>query len=546
VFYWKISYKNFKECIEGKLSMAKYIFITGGVVSSLGKGISGASIGRLLQLHGFRVNMIKFDPYINVDPGTMNPYQHGEVFVTIDGAESDLDLGTYERFLDVYTSRANTNTAGDIYQTVINRERRGDYDGDTIQVIPHITDEIKKRFVALKNNCDISIIEIGGTVGDIEGLPFMEAVRQFQLENKKRDVFSIHVTLVPDIAGARELKTKPTQHSVNKLREIGISPDMIICRAEYSLDESLKRKISLFCNVRKDCVIEALDSPSIYYIPEAFYKQNVDSLIIEKLNIRPKKNFDKTWFTKIKSTAKINKRVKIAVVGKYADLKDAYKSIDESLNIAATELNTKAEVYYLGAGDKDLVGKLENYDAILVPGGFGSRSIEGKIKAITYARENKIPFLGICLGMQCSIIEVSRNLAKLRNANSTEFDENTKYPVIKILDEQKNIKYRGNTMRLGNYKSEIKKNTLAYNLYKTTEIEERHRHRYEMNPEFIEILEKVGLLVSAYHKKMLPEIVEMKNHPFFIGVQFHPEFASRPMKAHPLFKGFVSAALKNK
>jgi CTP synthase len=546
VFYRKISYKNFKKYTEGKLLMTKYIFITGGVVSSLGKGISGASIGRLLQLHGFKVNMIKFDPYINVDPGTMNPYQHGEIFVTIDGAESDLDLGTYERFLDVYTSRVNTNTAGDIYQTVINRERRGDYDGDTIQVIPHITDEIKKRFAALKNNCDISIIEIGGTVGDIEGLPFMEAVRQFQLENKKKDVFSIHVTLVPYIAGARELKTKPTQHSVNKLREIGISPDMIICRTEHNLDEPLKKKISLFCNVREDCVIEALDSPSIYYIPEAFYKQNVDSLIIEKLNIRPKKKFDKTWFIKIKSINEFNERVKIAVVGKYADLKDAYKSIDESLNIAAAELNMKAEVYYLGAGDKDLVRKLENCDAVLVPGGFGSRDIEGKIKAITYARENKVPFLGICLGMQCSIIEVSRNLAKLKNANSTEFDENTKYPVIKILAEQKNIKYRGNTMRLGNYKSEIKKNTLAYELYKTTEIEERHRHRYEMNPDFIETLKKVGLLVSAYHKKMLPEIVELENHPFFIGVQFHPEFASRPMKAHPLFKGFVGAALKNK
>jgi CTP synthase len=490
--------------------------------------------------------MIKFDPYINVDPGTMNPYQHGEVFVTIDGAESDLDLGTYERFLDVYTSRANTNTAGDIYQTVINRERRGDYDGDTIQVIPHITDEIKKRFAALKDNCDISIIEIGGTVGDIEGLPFMESVRQFQLENKREDVFSIHVTLIPYIVGARELKTKPTQHSVNKLREIGISPDMIICRTEYSLDKSLKKKISLFCNVREDCVIEALDSPSIYYIPEAFYKQNVDSLIIEKLNLRSKKKFDETWFIKIKSTGKFNERVKIAVVGKYADLKDAYKSIDESLNIAAAELNVEAEVCYLGAGDKGLVRKLENYNAILVPGGFGSRGIEGKIKAITYARENKIPFLGICLGMQCSIIEISRNLAKLKNANSTEFDENTKYPVVKILDEQKNVEYRGNTMRLGNYKSEIKKNTLAYNLYKTTEIEERHRHRYEMNPEFIETLEKVGLLVSAYHKGMLPEIVEMENHPFFIGVQFHPEFASRPMKSHPLFKGFVSAALKNK
>ncbi|MDR3092974.1 MAG: CTP synthase [Endomicrobium sp.] len=525
--------------------MAKYIFITGGVVSSLGKGISGASIGKLLQLHGFKVSMIKFDPYINVDPGTMNPYQHGEVFVTIDGAESDLDLGTYERFLDIYTSKANTNTAGDIYQTVINMERRGDYDGATVQVIPHITDEIKKRFAALKDDCDISIIEIGGTVGDIESLPFMEAARQFQLENKKEDIFSIHVTLVPYIAGARELKTKPTQHSVNKLREIGISPDMIICRTEHRLDESLKRKISLFCNVKEDYVIEALDSPSIYYIPEALYRQDVDSLIIERLNIKPKKKFDETWFAKIKATARFNKKVKIAVVGKYADLKDAYKSIDESLNIAAAELSAKAEVHYLGAEDKNLIEKLKSYNAVLVPGGFGSRGIEGKIESITYARENKIPFLGICLGMQCSVIEVARNLAELKGANSTEFNENTKYPVIKILDEQKNIRYRGSTMRLGNYKSEVKKNTLAYNLYKTVEIEERHRHRYEMNPEFIDILEKAGLFVSAYHKGMLPEIIEMKNHPFFVGVQFHPEFGSRPMKAHPLFKGFIDAALKN-
>jgi CTP synthase len=529
--------------IRETVKMAKYIFITGGVVSSLGKGISGASIGKLLQLHGFNVSMIKFDPYINVDPGTMNPYQHGEVFVTIDGAESDLDLGTYERFLDIYTSKANTNTAGDIYRTVINKERRGDYNGATVQVIPHITDEIKKRFAALKDKCDISIIEIGGTVGDIEGLPFIEAARQFQLENKEEDIFNIHVTLVPYIAGAHELKTKPTQHSVNKLREIGISPDMIICRTEYHLDASLKKKISLFCNVKKENVIEALDASSIYYIPKALYNQKVDSLIIKRLNMKPKKKFDKAWFTKIESLNTFNRIVKIAVVGKYADLKDAYKSIDESLIIAASELKAKAQVRYLGAEDKDLIKKLKNCDAILIPGGFGNRGIEGKIKAITYARENKIPFLGICLGMQCSVIEVARNLANLKNANSTEFDKTTKYPVIKILDEQKNVAYRGATMRLGNYKSEIKKNTLAYSLYKSTEIEERHRHRYEMNPEFIGVLEKAGLTVSSYHKGVLPEIVEMKAHPFFIGVQFHPEFASRPMKAHPIFKGFIKAAL---
>ena len=523
--------------------MAKYIFITGGVVSSLGKGISGASIGKLLQLHGFKVNMIKFDPYINVDPGTMNPYQHGEVFVTVDGAESDLDLGTYERFLDIFTSKANTNTAGDIYQTVINKERRGDYDGATVQVIPHITDEIKRRFGALKKEYDITIIEIGGTVGDIEGLPFMEAARQFQLENKKEDIFSIHVTLVPYIAGAHELKTKPTQHSVNKLREIGISPDMIICRTEYKIDDSLKKKISLFCNVDQKCVVEAMDSKSIYYIPEALQKQKVDSLIIDKLRIKSKKNFNKNWFKKIKEIENYKKTVKVAVVGKYAGLKDAYKSIDESLNIAAANLKAKAEIDYLDAEDRNLTIKLKKYNAVLVPGGFGSRGVEGKIKAITYARENKVPFLGICLGMQCCVIEASRNLAGLKGADSTEFNGNTKYPVIKMLDEQKNIKYRGGTMRLGNYKAAIKKGTLAHKLYKKTSVDERHRHRYEMNPEFVKTLEMSGLSVSAYHKEILPEIIEIKAHPFFIGVQFHPEFGSRPMNPHPLFNGFIKAAL---
>ncbi|MDR3244719.1 MAG: CTP synthase [Elusimicrobiota bacterium] len=526
--------------------MAKYIFITGGVVSSLGKGISGASIGKLLQLYGFKVNMMKFDPYINVDPGTMNPYQHGEVFVTADGAEADLDLGTYERFLDVYTSKENTNTAGGIYQTVINRERRGDYDGETVQVIPHITDEIKKRFSALKNKYDINIIEIGGTVGDIEGLPFMEAARQFKLENKQEDVMSIHVTLVPYIIGARELKTKPTQHSVTKLREIGIVPDMIICRTQYSIDDSLKNKISLFCNVEPQCVIEAKNVDSIYLIPESFKKQSVDTLIMKKLKIKPTRSFDNSWLKQIREIDKNNKTVRIAVVGKYADLKDAYKSIDESLNIAAAMQKTKAEITYLDAQDKNLISKLKDFEAILVPGGFGIRGIEGKIKAINYARLNKIPFLGICLGMQCGVIEAARNLAGLKNANSTEFNSNTKYPVIDMLPEQKNIKYRGATMRLGNYRSDIKKGTLAYSLYKTEHIEERHRHRYEMNPQFVPQLEKAGIVISAYHKNILPEIIEIKNHPFFIGVQFHPEFASRPMKPHPLFKGFISAAIKNK
>ncbi|MDR2772834.1 MAG: CTP synthase [Elusimicrobiota bacterium] len=524
--------------------MAKFIFITGGVISSLGKGISGASIGKLLQLYGFKVNMIKFDPYINVDPGTMNPYQHGEVFVTIDGAETDLDLGTYERFLDIYTSKANTNTAGAVYRTVIDRERRGDYDGDTVQVIPHITDEIKRRFGALKNDYDITIIEIGGTVGDIEGLPFMEAARQFQIENKKEDVFSIHVSYVPYIAAAHELKTKPTQHSVNKLREIGIMPDMIICRSERDIEQALKNKIALFCNVKTKCVIEAKDSPSIYYIPEMLKNQNVDKLIMEGLQIKPPRTFNSSWIKRIKSDlARLDKNVSIAVVGKYADLKDAYKSIHESLQIAATEHRAKIKIDYLGAEDAGLIEKLKNYDGILVPGGFGLRGVEGKIKAITYARENNVPFFGICLGLQCAVVEISRNLAGLKGANSTEFDPQTPYPVVTILDEQKNVKYRGATMRLGNYVADIKKDTLARSLYKRARVEERHRHRYEVNPEFIPNLAKVGFDVSAYHKNILPEIMELKGHPFFIAAQFHPEFASRPMKPHPLFEGFVKAAL---
>jgi CTP synthase len=448
--------------------------------------------------------------------------------------------------LDVSTSKANTNTAGDVYRTVIDRERRGDYDGQTVQVIPHITDEIKRRFAALKDEYDITIIEIGGTVGDIEGLPFMEAARQFRLEQNRDDVFNIHVSYVPYISAAKELKTKPTQHSVTKLREIGLFADMIICRSDKDIDESLKQKISLFCNVKPESVIQAKDSPSIYFIPETFKDQGVDKIIMDALNIKPKHDFDDRWLKEIKRRANsLVKKVSVAVVGKYADLKDAYKSIHESLQIAATDEKAKIIIDYLDAQDETLIEKLKNYDAVLVPGGFGPRGVEGKISAITYARQNKVPFLGICLGMQCAVIEIARNAAGLKNANSTEFDQNTHYPVIKILDQQRNIIYRGATMRLGNYEAEIKKPSIAYDLYNKTEIVERHRHRYEMNPEFVEPLQKVGLYVSAYHKNLLPEIVELKDHPFFIGCQFHPEFASRPMKPHPLFAGFIKAALKN-
>ncbi|MDR0985121.1 MAG: CTP synthase [Endomicrobium sp.] len=530
--------------------MSKYIFITGGVISSLGKGVSSASIGKLLQLHGISVNIIKFDPYINVDPGTMNPYQHGEVFVTNDGIEADLDLGTYERFLDVETSKLNTNTAGDIYQTVINKERKGEYNGDTVQIIPHITDEIKRRFTVFKNEYDVSIIEIGGTVGDIESLPFIEAVRQFQFENEKNNIFNIHITLIPYIKSSYELKTKPTQHSVNKLREIGLCPDMLICRSEYSIDKSIKQKISKFCNVRENYIIEALNESSIYNIPEKFYKQKVDFLIINNLNLNKRKEIDTNWFKKInfynlRKRIRTIKKIRIAIIGKYSKFQDAYKSINESLNLASIEeINTELEICYLESENNNLISLINNFDGIIVPGGFGNRGIEGKIKAINYSREHKIPFLGICLGMQCAIIEIARNLAKLKNANSTEFDKNTKYPVIKILDGQKNIKYVGGTMRLGHYESEIIKKTLAFNIYNKIKISERHRHRYEMNPEFITRLEKEGLFVSAYHKKVLPEIIEIRNHPFFLGVQFHPEFITRLEKVHPIFKEFVKAAIK--
>ena len=522
----------------------KYIFMTGGVVSSLGKGITGASIGRLLQLHGYKVNMIKMDPYINVDPGTMNPFQHGEVYVTADGAEADLDLGTYERFLDIVTKKANTNTSGDIYQTVINKERKGEYNGGTVQVIPHITNEIKKRFVAFDKQADITIIEIGGTIGDIEGLPFVEATRQFMLEQKREDIMSIHLTFVPYIEGAKELKTKPTQHSVNKLREVGIIPDMIICRTQYPINESMKGKISLFCNVPKEAVVEARTCSSIYHVPESLHEQGVDAFILKRLNLKSKIKFSNKWFKYVKQDTKHYKTVKIGVIGKYADLKDAYKSIDESLKISAMEAKVNVDVQYVSSEDKNLIKILKTLDGILVPGGFGMRGIEGKIAAIKFARENKVPFFGICLGMQCCVIEAARHLLKFKNANSTEIDPKTIYPVIEMLDEQKDVKYLGGTMRLGNYESDLVKGSLAHQLYKTDKIVERHRHRYEMNPKYIDMFKKVGFDVSGYHKGVLPEIVEIKNHPFYIAVQFHPEFGARPTKPHPIFQGFVLAAKK--
>ncbi len=526
--------------------MSKFIFVTGGVVSSLGKGITGASLAKLLQLRGFKVNMIKCDPYINIDPGTLSPYQHGEVFVTADGAEADLDLGTYERFLDVPMTKANTNTAGAIYQTVIDNERRGDYNGVTVQVIPHITNEIKRRFAAFDKTFDITIIEIGGTVGDIEGLPFLEAARQFRIERGRDNVMTLHATLIPYISSAGELKTKPTQHSVNKLREIGIEPDVLACRTEYHISDSMKKKLSLFCSVEPDAVIEVMDAPSIYLVPEELEKQGLTDLVIKRLNLKPKKKNDGKWFNFIRKATAPKKQIAIGIAGKYAELKDAYKSVAESLYLAGMSNNVSVKIKYINTQKDPIPASLKGLDGIIVPGGFGKRGIPGKIEAIKYARENEIPFLGICLGMQCTVIEAARNLAGLKGADSTEINPKTKYPVVAMMQDQRKIKKLGGTMRLGNYGAKIQKGSLAHKLYKKDTIEERHRHRYEYNPNFVETLERCGLKVSAWHKEILPEIVEYPKHPFFIAAQFHPEFASRPLKPHPLFDGLVKAALKNK
>lgn len=525
--------------------MAKYIFVTGGVASSLGKGVSGASIGKLLQLNGFSVTMAKFDPYFNVDPGTMNPYQHGEVYVACDGAETDLDLGYYERFLGIRMTKENTNTSGNIYRTVIEREIKGYYKGKTVQVIPHITDEIKRRWMIFDKKVDVAIIEIGGTVGDIEGLPFLEAIRQFRHEREKEDTMCVHLTLVPFIGAAGELKTKPTQHSVSKLRDAGIVPDMIICRAEHPIDDDIKRKISLFCNVRRECVIEAADAPSIYSVPEIFHKQKVDEIVMKLFKTQPKKAFDSSWFDKVSGNYPRGE-INVGIIGKYVGLRDAYKSISESLHLAGLESKIKINELYVNSDDPELIKKIDGTHGVIIPGGYGYRGAEGKIKAIGHLRENKIPFLGICLGMQCSVIEAARNLAGIEKATSTEFDENAEHPVIAMMDEQKHITKAGGTQRAGEYEAVLKKDSLAHKLYGKENIVERHRHRYEFNPEYVDKIEGAGLYVSGYHKGYLPEIVEIPNHPFFIGVQFHPEFGSSVGKPHPLFSGFIEAAFKRK
>lgn len=531
--------------------MTKYIFTTGGVISSLGKGIASASIGKIMESRGLKVSLVKLDPYINVDPGTMNPYQHGEVYVTEDGAEADLDLGHYERFTNARMTKFNNVTTGQVYNAVIYKERRGDYLGKTIQVIPHITNEIKERIkkVTEVSSADIVIVEIGGTVGDIESLPFLEAARQFRLDAGYRNVLYIHLTLIPYVKTADEIKTKPTQHSVGKLREIGIQPDVLICRTEKPLSSDIKEKISLFCNVNKDAVIEAKDAQTIYEIPLIFKNQGLDRIILDHFNLKCRTTDLKDWNRSVvKKMLHPRNKVSIALVGKYIGLQDAYKSIYESLAHAGIENDARVEIKKIDSEEmekKNPAKILKDVSGILVPGGFGYRGIEGKIQTIKFARINNVPFLGLCLGMQCAVIEFSRNACGLKDANSTEFKPKAKHPVISLLEEQKDIKDMGGTMRLGVYPCKVQKGTRAFAAYKNSLVYERHRHRYEFNNKYRALLEKKGMIFSGiYPKKNLVEIIELISHPYFIAVQYHPEFKSKPNKAHPLFRDFIKAALK--
>ena len=533
--------------------MPKYIFITGGVVSSLGKGIASASLGKLLEAMGLKIAIQKLDPYINVDPGTMSPYQHGEVYVTDDGAETDLDLGHYERFTNSPIGKVNNVTTGQVYYTVITKERRGDYLGRTVQVVPHITDEIKERIRAVSRGkrYDVVISEIGGTVGDIESLPFLEAVRQFRHEVGRENALFVHLTLIPFIRAAGELKTKPTQHSVGTLREIGIQPDILLCRTEKRLSKEVRAKIALFCDVAPEAVIEARDVRSIYEVPLMFQEQKLDQVICRYLGIEYRAANLSEWEKMVVDRALAPKHlVTIAMVGKYVDLQDAYKSIHEALLHGGIANDARVIVKRVNS-EKLTAGQVDHYlgkvDGILVPGGFGYRGIEGKIRAIRYAREHQIPFLGLCLGMQCAVIEFARNELGLKGANSTEFNKKTPYPVISLLEEQEGVANLGGTMRLGSYPCELKRNTLAHEAYGTDEISERHRHRYEFNNKYKELFVKKGLRISGvYQSGKLVEIIELENHPWFVASQFHPEFKSKPDKPHPLFRAFLAKALELK
>ena len=534
----------------------KYIFVTGGVVSSLGKGITAASLGRLLKSRGYRVTIQKFDPYINIDPGTMSPYQHGEVFVTDDGAETDLDLGHYERFIDINLSKNSNTTTGKIYQSVINKERRGDYLGGTVQVIPHITNEIKERVfrVGQQDNADFVITEIGGTVGDIESLPFLEAIRQVKKDVGKNDVLYIHVTLVPYISAAGELKTKPTQHSVKELRSIGISPDILVCRSEKPISKEMREKMAMFCDVDPDAVIQNLTARSIYEVPMLMEEQGLDTIVLRKLAMEDKPKDMQGWHDMVaRILKKYDKKVTIAVVGKYVALQDAYISITESLRHAAVANEAELDIHWVNAeeieaDDTDMAKVMAGVDGILVPGGFGNRGIEGKIKAIQYAREHKIPFFGICLGMQCAVIEFARHVCGMADANSSEFNPNSTHSVIDLMPEQLDVEDLGGTMRLGLYPCKVYPDTLTSKAYNAELIYERHRHRYEFNNAFREEIVGKGLVLGGtLPNGRLVEIVELpeSEHPWFLGAQFHPEFKSRPTNPHPLFRDFVGAAVKH-
>ncbi len=535
------------------MSDTKYVFVTGGVTSSLGKGIISASLAKLLQARGYSVTIQKLDPYLNVDPGTLNPYEHGECYVTVDGAETDLDLGHYERFLNVPTSQANNVTTGRIYQNVINKERKGDYLGKTVQIIPHITDEIKRniKILGTKHNFDVVITEIGGTVGDIESLPYIEAVRQMKWEMGHDKVIVIHLTLVPYLKASGELKTKPTQHSVKALLETGVQPDVLVLRTERDLSTDIRKKVALFCNVDIKSVIQSIDVSTIYEVPVKMQEEGLDETVLKKLNLpidqKPELKDWKTFLAKLKSATKI---VNIGLVGKYVELTDAYKSIIEALTHAATYNDHKVNLHLIHSeqlNHKNIKEKLGDLDGILVAPGFGHRGIEGKFEAVKFARENDYPFLGICLGMQCAVIEYAHNVLGFKDANSTEMSINTPYPVIDLMEDQKNVTEMGGTMRLGAYECEVKKGTNAYDAYKTELVEERHRHRYEFNNEYLDIFEKTGMIASGHNPDTgLVEIMELPEHKWFVGVQFHPEYSSTVLKPHPIFLAFIKASINNK
>ena len=529
----------------------KYIFVTGGVSSSLGKGIISASLAKLLQSKGFKVTIQKFDPYINIDPGTLNPYEHGECYVTKDGTETDLDLGHYERFLSIKTTKTNNTTTGKIYQTIINKERKGDFLGKTVQVIPHITNEIKRRIqlIQSEDSYDIIITELGGTVGDIESYPFIEAVRQFRWDIGENNSLVIHLTLLPYLSAAGELKTKPTQHSVKKLMESGVNADIIVCRTEKSISDDLRSKIALFCNVDKNSVIESIDAKTIYEVPLLMQAEKLDKVVLDKLNIKNKKKSDlNDWKNFVDKLNNPKTTINIGLIGKYVELQDSYKSILESFVHAGAVNEAKVNVVPIHSeeiNDKTINNILSKVDGILVAPGFGERGIEGKILSIKYARENNLPFLGICLGMQMAVIEFARNVLGLKDANSTEMSKSTKNPVISLMNDQLNVEEKGGTMRLGSWKCKLKKNSLAYSIYKKDLVSERHRHRYELNFKYNEKLNKLGMISSGTNPKTgLVEIVEIPSHSWFIGVQFHPEYQSTVKNPHPIFVSFVSACIK--